>query len=427
MALKRLDRPQGLIVVHGMRGAGKSVLLRRLQETAPHHRGALLVSGRNRAETLRQLAAFSTSDTSSRGLLLDDVDLLLRDPSSGEIDQAVVERLWALKEASFAQNWLFCMTISEPPGTYLEYDSKVSDLLNSGPRAITLKPWETNTRAILAGAMEDRFRNELLQGLTLRFSGHVFRFSSNLITAWRDAVQGLTGGHPTLVGPAMDLFVALLSNPLPSDEVDQRLNPAEPDPELLIPGIRAELARTGMMYVRRRIHALSTCARRREQAAYAVLLDMARGQTPTAATLLNRIGMVLEREGLAYLDQPTGVYRFVGSMVEGALKARLDNEQLTPRASKILLDPGPDPARGGVAYTVSPGGRREVELTGSLWAVLRVLDARRSTFVSLSTLMETTQLKEAAARSALHRLSLRLREGLGTGIENAYAQGYRLS
>lgn len=426
-ALKRLDQLQSLIIVHGVRGAGKSVLLRRLQDTCPHHRGALLVSGRNRAETIRRLESFSASGTEQqRGLLLDDVDLLLRDPSSGEVDQAVIEQLWTLKEASFAEQWLFCLTMSEPPGTFLDYDSKVSDLLTSGPRAITLKPWETNTAPILIEAMETRFTEERTQGLPLLFSGHVFRFSSEFISAWCDAVLALTGGHPILVGPAMDLFVTLLAKPPQPTPAGRRSQLADPHPDLLIPGIRAELARTGMIYIRRRIHALSTCERGREQAAYAVLLEIARGTLPTASTLKNRIGMILEREGLAYLDRSAGVYRLLGSMIKGAIEARADDEKPTPPMGKISVTAGPDPGRSGIAYADGPGGRREVELSGSLWAVLRVLDAHRPAYVSLSALMAATQLKEPAVRSALHRLSLRLREGLGTGLENAYGQGYRL-
>lgn len=393
----------GLRVVHAPRGFGKTRIFSDVKRRLGPH--VVQVSGRDDEIAYRQLQGilteFNEKDEGPPTILIDDVDHLLQDPKKWE---ERLKTLWGLKHHITSFDRRLCMTTSAPPLTLAEYSADFSDVFLQAEKndiAAGRVRWKTSVK--------DSFEALPERPTSILIWGRVCGVSSELVDQWCDAAQDLTGGHPTLLDPAVQLLFSLL------DAAD-RDQPSEAacDSAILEQAVRAELERTSVPYIQQRLASLSTDPAPGSLDALSFLMRLAQAEDSGEITKLPAdVEQRLHTEGLVYMDIPRGRFRIVGRLV---------------REQVVALHAPQKRGRQRVVVERLDGSTAELRLSGRMLELFNYLGARGGEYVPTSDLARASGLADdAAVRTVLHRLGRELgKAGVQDILENQYGKGYRL-
>jgi hypothetical protein len=427
---RKIAEAPGLFLVHAPRGFGKT----RILSTVKHLVGpaSVRVSGRDGRVAHEQLLEIARRFEAGSGeeltILVDDVDHLLQDAAGedfaseegGEPDRddrdGRLRTLWRLKRHVTSEERRLCMSTSAPPLTLADYRPDYSEVfLQAASFEITAGEvaWQERVREIFS----------LLDPLprTVEIWGESCPVDRTLLDEWCAVTQDLTAGHTTLLDPAVGLFfrlldAALVKRPDAVEEVDdKRVRPELAYGGAVLKAIRADLTRTGVPYIRKRLASLTAGPQPQGLEALSYLRRIAQEDSGGSETEVP--GGVEERlrtEGLVYLDIGKGRLRVVGELIREQVLEELQAPQKRTRhrVTVQLLD----------------DSTKEFELPARLLELFEYLAAHSGEYVSTTDLVRVSGLNdEASVRTALHRLIRELKKSeVGGILENAYGKGYRL-
>jgi biotin operon repressor len=413
----------------GGRGMGKTALLQRLHETLEQQElgGARLIRGRapgGRAEFLEVIGRVGQSGAAEAVILVDDYDFILDVETNRALrvllaSHARPGRLALTARLSLSRMIAEATVANSPLSNSL---SEVWECFAHHGHVSSLNPWEYP-------AWQERFREYLGNRIYGVADGN------RVMDAWAKTVLGVTGGHPALLGSALNVLERLVDEQgqprqdLPAayaslfDDQTPRLA------EAIESALMGELMHSGMPTVNRAIQQL------REDAptCYEYLVGLAGGPTEPAApgAYDDSVAEAMNRErakeaGLAYEDFRDGTLRLPGKLIENAIRSSAGAGRIAIRSTELQVI---DAAHQRGALIAHCAGRTlEVPLSGRALQVIGILKEREPAVVSLEDLRVALGVDDlTAVRSAIERTVAALRKhGLEALIENVRGSGYRL-
>lgn len=427
---KSLETGSQLVCVQGGRGHGRTNFLMELQHRTT---GGMVgvpsqgfLNGRRLRESRSALAELVPRKGQVGTLFIDNLDALLAhgDP---EVERWVQ---YAIDSFSDAGRRLVA-SIALLPDEALSRSRAWSDGIMPLQVRTELNPWAVHWAAFLPAAAAERWGGRY-GAAEVRVWGRTLLLNPDLVAHWTRVVVELTGGHPTLVGPATEALRRLVETPDPAAPTggDQ---PAEEIPlmDLLRRYLSGVLAAQGLPAIRQRVAALRTSRIAVEQKAYRLLLDLAEGKPVDWPEPYHLVTQVIRRDGLAY--EKGGEWRIPGHLLRAELLVAAEAAPPGPaprprapvEAPLRVLSSGPDNKRGTLLFGTAEG-QKTVVLTGLSWEIFRRLHEAGGDPVALTTLAGQLEMKMPALRSAIRRLQEALRKaGHGELMRNTRG-GYAL-
>jgi hypothetical protein len=284
-------------------------------------------------------------------------------------------------------------------------------------------------------------------------------FSDRLHEIWMKVIQQVTGGHPVLVGGAVEGYAQLVLASFPTkkktllddlkalapthrpEAAAQRLltAPAVPEGELdqLELGIRAYveyyLAESRLPIILRSVHFIRSRYPQAAQYLTALAQDAEHGDI-----LDYSLRQVLYLSGLAYSEGAAGQLTIPGSFTAGALRAVLEHSAPEPVADhsersdqnqvyELRLSPkkGIEDEQGSLLVS-GAGTPTEIYLSGIQWKILARLWREEGKPVTVEALTEELQASsKESVRTAIHWLKDSVREqGFESPLETFRGKGY---
>jgi len=424
--------------VQAARGLGKSKLIEllhfrlRAQSQTPAvylHGGEWERCRSEILETVKEVRA--DSEGSHVHILLDDVDQLIYRSihfKDERLDETITGLLYLVSRAASEQTMFIATSGQSQEVLWDLLDQTVSDdeqrrnmirafsSFLSSCEAHTLDPWSFGWDSRLRDMLPELRRTEKLAAAAAADKA-----------CGRHLVE-LTGGHPSLLTPALVELIRILKQQSPTAQ-EERLRTAleseslsSEDDTLLRGFLEDHLERNGLAPLQHNINGLRRSVREDDRDAFEALIALATRRT---RTLPSRYRRVLEGAGLVYRDVEMDCPVIPGELLREEVARHADTTDLG--AHGIQLEPDPsEPRRRGTLIVRLETGQRQVDLQDGQWALLSELYESRPAVLSLSELAARTgQPSETAVRSTLQRLSARLTEADLEGIvDNHYGRGY---
>lgn len=426
------------VYIFGGRGVGKSILLKQLKERLED--GSLeviFINGRDQKAAIEELKSRADSNERSFHLLMDDVDIFFRNLLATDTDNLQkfkdsLRYIDSLIKSTSVQNAKIVLSGSSKPAQMLTYrftekQKAVIDqwkffwsfILNA---MVTVRcdPWEGDWEKKLENFMLSKFKKSLGKRLDI----------------WFRVIRDLTGGHPTLLHPALHKLNVLLQSPkrTPLEEKLIKVFPnlEEADVERMVRNYLEDvLINTGLQKIRRTIYELREHPEPEYQKAFKLLQNIARhGTSQLQASrefFSHRIREILEDMALLYKDFRDGSYRIPGELIVQEILS-FEPPVLAQRVLTLIPDKR-TPDKKGRARIENGHTTQEIPLTGGPWKILKVLSESPQKVVSLEELEQRAGMtSQDAVRSALQRLEKKFREiQIEKVVENLRGRGYRLT
>lgn len=328
----------------------------------------------------------------AKTLVIDDADILLTSPDGRSALRTI------LLSRSWQDNNRSCIILTARNIVRLRkaaQDDDICSQLIEKSTAKNLEPWHGDWRAVLREAVREVVSD-----------GH---------DVWFGAIVDETGGHPALVGQALENLesTARFFTLGTGDEALARAREY----------VKSRLASYVEYMVERTLRDYGADFQRDLEQLTAAVTNPSSAEVPSSA----------EEVGLAY-QTPHFERRFISASVVKALERALASQSKDARPDgrldRLVFRPDPhDPQHRGVALRLR--GRtaaQEIHLSGSLWRLAISLQEAGGTVVSIERLERQAAVhSRAALSSSLQRLRVALNGlGFGLALENVRNRGYRL-
>jgi energy-coupling factor transporter ATP-binding protein EcfA2 len=418
------------LLVLGGRGLGKTTVLKAVSGVFKKLGiEPLLIDGRN---TIQARATIQQIRDPQKCVLIDDLDEIFA-PSKESPDLTQLEdALWTLRlNQSKHPSSRFLATASvNPVGPSLRRLGRGGDSysrLTQNVEKYRLDPWIRNWKQRWREMFDNEFRR-LLKDRALR-------------DMWHTKILELSGGHPSLFGPAVEQLAKLCAQSSQEEKTfDVRLvDPKTPvDPELatnIRQYVEDFIVRNALGPIASSIKRLRDSSLPNEVRAFEELLEMTR-QNPEGCKPPSEVFVrcLLIDDGLVYQDKMNGKFVIPGTLIR---------EQITSAglSLKTLVTASPDPIRPQAGEIAVKSGARElrIALSGAPWRVFyalysqegEVLDRAELEELAVSEDLPSTgpDVRKKAVRNAVQRLNQKLKNSGASrfiSIRNEYDKGYRL-
>ncbi len=422
--------------IHGGRGVGKTRFLKKLAErfypdSKKNNSNYLWLSG----QMYRKVLNFFEDETKNlnglKHLFIDDLDEfchlgIQREGSDFEKIISQMDYFFNEKMPDLGINVIASGSSKPERMQFPSYD-KYGNKYQTPPRLFT-EFWsiiEMSWDLVELFPWNYGWEKDLREKLTHEYD----ELSSEVITAWEKNIIQMTGGHPSLLGPAvteLDRLVNMIEEipPVESKLIlkDSKCSEIDLD-DLICQHLENYLVRTSIKYIRRAIRNIMNIDHPDYHQAFECLKKLAIGED---VEISYNIRAILFEEALVYQDKNTGEYAIPGDLVKEEIRRHCD---FSKTIKTIHMEPDSrEPEQRG--FIVSRLGNKDirVRLFGGPWKIAHILFKEANSIVSLAKIESKTTLKtESAVRSAIQRLDNKLREnGLINIIENIRGEGYRM-
>jgi DNA-binding response OmpR family regulator len=421
------------IIIYGGRGLGKTYLLSNLRARLQPMK-CLFIDGRDKSSARNRLLRIKDIPSS---LLIDSIDALVTPDNTEELKivrEVVIKLSGMIPPSNREDRPVFIATSTIDPQGPLQMrltkaldPGSQQDLLDSySPFAerlekFRLDPW--------AGDWKGRWTEKFSQAFGACLG------SDTLEELWCTTILRLTGGHPSLAGPALTLLDGMCQQRNLSLEAPSiRENHLIDHLQLIDETVRVNLgvlvedhvSRNGLPRVRSALRRLKCSTDALEQRSYRQLVDIA--TKGAAANVIEvKVRNVLEDEGLVYKDFDANrqyVFRTPGTLISQEL-----HEHPNQVHTDIAITTDPSGEKGELLVRSEGGITTQIPLGGTPWKALRALHAASGEFLSTETLQQRAGLENGrAVQNAIQRLRKELKlNDMEDLVDNEYGLGYRLA
>jgi hypothetical protein len=412
--------------LYGGRGVGKTTFLKTLFREQGEDSAFVFLSGVDWQATLSRLEALQQESDVSKTLLIDDLDYLYTagyEFYKEEFEGISLELDKLFKQFSRMQSRIIATGTNKPSNLYAGADRF---RLETTPRwwklfwsfiemqwdSLRFNPWQLHWQDQLKRTLEERYAETL---------------DAEVLSAWQETIIVVTGGHPTLVDPAIKELNTLLTRPSRTPRQDELVrsdtNPVtEPLQATIRRYLEDKLIQSGFKHLRRSLYQVRELASEIRSPLQTDLIRLAKGIKVVPGT---RTREILTDHALIYEDQETGQYIVPGSLLRDEI---LQSEELKEKAVVLDLIPDPvDPDRKGTVSFKREGMETHTRLSGGPWILLGILFRGAGEVISLDEMVTQMGRSQYGVRSALQRLDSKLQQIGGEGlVQNVRGKGYRL-
>ena len=418
--LEKLGGAENTVVIRGIRGSGKSTILRQVRDV----RGGTLLTAAD-PDPGRKLNEIRQAHGAV--VCLDDVDVLLdpsrmqRTHSSGirSLEQQVHELIDYIP----LHGGKLIATFSYSSLRLQQEFSEAVSILCQRPSIDLPQPWTSGWKSQVREVLRANLAN-FSDGRSAMIGGFEVRFTREFLELWIDQVLVLTGGHVTLLGAAECEYIAVSSN-CTTDPKSRGVLGRTQSQQLIGDWMGLVLSGEPMTPIRLRVNALRRD--RKDRKAIELLANAAESGGRVNLTLAQALGdsiqSVVQHNGLAHYDTNLGELEILGELIRREL---LERQRLTPG---VLAPDASDPDNRGSVSLGTPGNLKEVHAKGSEWRILRTLYEANGRPVPTAQLRDKAGLGSSdAVRPLVNRLRRTLSSaGIEGAVKNERRRGYYLT
>lgn len=428
------------VLIRGGAGIGKTLFLKRIEQELrrEQQQGVLTIPGRQVDEARRTI-----QDTKGpwHGMLIDDVDLVCTVGPHDDLAtfDSVRQGLWTRWNQQRQSGGRFVITavlgaaspsldrlVQHVPESKARADNIVGySYFTQNFHACELDPWgprwKTNWEAFFDREFERRLQRK------------------PLLQIWRTAILDVTGGHPALCGPVVELLDGLC------DVKDGARTLTEFEASLIAPrsarlgaseSVRLDrdirryvedyVARHAVRRIVSSVRRLRDSQNPLENESFDALVQIARKHPVDAKPDRTSVRRILIDEGLLYEDKTTGGFTIPGSVIRESILEAAVLRSAAPRS--VTITPDLADADRGILVVRTDVGERRLELSGTPWKVLGALSSKPGETLSPAVLQRLAGLDSpGAVKNAVQRLQNKLKAyDVAYLVTNDYGKGYRL-